>query len=87
MEKKRKARTSKPSQLEVENRKIGRLLYFFGSFSYRLRHVDNDISPMLTDEEKKYLAAARGLIDSVKSTATERQRALVDKLKEERNVS
>lgn len=87
MEKKRKARTSKPSQLEVENRKIGRLLYFFGSFSYRLRNADYDISPMLTDEEKKYLAAARGLIDSVKSTATERQRALVDKLKEERNAS
>ena len=87
MEKKRKARTSKPSQLEVENRKIGRLLYFFGSFSYRLRNVDYDISPMLTDEEKMYLAAARGLIDGVKSTAIERQRALVAKLKEERNAS
>jgi hypothetical protein len=87
MEKKRKARTSKPSQLEVENRKIGRLLYFFGSFSSRLRHIDYDISPLISNEEKKYLAAARGIIDSVKSTATERQRALVDKLREERNAS
>lgn len=87
MEKKRKNRTSKPSELEVENRKIGRILYFFGSFSSRLRNIDYDISPLLTEEEKVYLAAARGIINDVKSTALARQRQVVAKLKEERNAS
>ena len=87
MEKKRKKRTSKPSELEVENRKIGRILYFFNSLTSRLRNIDYDISPLLTEDEKQYLAAARGLIDSVKSTALARQQQVVAKLKEERNAS
>jgi len=87
MEKKRKKRTSKPSELEVENRKIGRILYFFNSLTSRLEHVDADIYPLINKDEKKYLSAACCLIDSVVGTMLGRQRDKVNKLKEERNAS
>ena len=86
-QKKRKRRTSVPSELEVENRKIGRIIYFFGGVSARLKSPEADILNMMTDRDRAWIRAASNIIEEVKRDVLERQAKLVAKLKEERDAA
>lgn len=85
--KKRKQRTSAPSELERANRMIGRIMYFFNGVSHRLKNPDNDIFRLMTKQERDRLLAAHYTIGEVQRDVLERQVQLVAKLKEERDAA
>ena len=86
-QKSRRIRTSVPGELEIANRKIGKILYFFNGIQCRLRSPDYDVNNMMIDSERVKLLSAYNIIEEVQRDILKRQTELVTKLKEKRDAA